>query len=581
MFQSKMALKYDILLKPVHENLLKDWGLTVSLFLEDFMDHLSKQKTNFSQAALIVQNSTAFYCKRVDVVYKSIQEFVTDICSNLKDDGEIPAGQKISEGKKKRKNVKSLEMDDLQLLDFVASDHTIDAKTNVLVFQGLPKQIVLCSSVKALRKAGTSVTVYQASNATLGCKDEFRIFGKTYADGTVNEDFNFDQEQLISPVDETIVNGDDGFADNSCGGFDDIAERGNDTIQNSNHEIPVDEVPPPEYTDQPSSEVPNFSTLAVSASIPVGAERCAPARPKIRKNFEWEPVPSDFKFPSKALKMGKSVYIPSVCLDEEMLMEMEQMDVKPKKSKRKDLKEAVDGVKIRWIDEAIRVGSVDLSEVYLLKEREKRKQLLAVKRLPQVPEAHDSSVGPLDDPEQDDFEAFQDDNEVLSAAPVNRIDDVLQEDDRREYADEALKAIEKFKENRRENANRQTDIAKRVAQWHETIMPKLAEAEARSHLDVHEYGTRILDMFPDDDPNLILPFYNIVKDEPANEICRYVLAMLMLANTYNVEIIKNDIPLVNTRGMYCDNIDLRLLTKVRHHEEMDEAFRVTSGECGS
>ena len=38
-----------------------------------------------------------------------------------------------------------------------------------------------------------------------------------------------------------------------------------------------------------------------------------------------------------------------------------------------------------------------------------------------------------------------------------------------------------------------TDLAKRVAKWHESIGPRLEDVEKRGNFDIHSYGTKILD----------------------------------------------------------------------------------------
>ncbi len=40
-----------------------------------------------------------------------------------------------------------------------------------------------------------------------------------------------------------------------------------------------------------------------------------------------------------------------------------------------------------------------------------------------------------------------------------------------------------------------SDLARKVAAWHEMIAPRLELVEQRSEFDIHAYGTRILDTF--------------------------------------------------------------------------------------
>ena len=40
-----------------------------------------------------------------------------------------------------------------------------------------------------------------------------------------------------------------------------------------------------------------------------------------------------------------------------------------------------------------------------------------------------------------------------------------------------------------------TDLAKRVAKWHDSIGPRLEEVEKRGNFDIHNYGSKILGSF--------------------------------------------------------------------------------------
>ncbi|XP_063242829.1 condensin-2 complex subunit H2-like [Bacillus rossius redtenbacheri] len=112
--------------------------------------------------------------------------------------------------------------------------------------------------------------------------------------------------------------------------------------------------------------------------------------------------------------------------------------------------------------------------------------------------------------------------------------------------------------------------AARVMAWHDSLRPLLVGAEGRSHVDIHEYGSRLLAAFPSG-PHTprTLSLQQALRAEPREDTCRYFLAALMLANTRNVEISKsNDSPLA------MDCVELTLLDRSRRHELMEE-------ECAS
>ncbi|QQP35899.1 Uncharacterized protein FKW44_020838 [Caligus rogercresseyi] len=108
-----------------------------------------------------------------------------------------------------------------------------------------------------------------------------------------------------------------------------------------------------------------------------------------------------------------------------------------------------------------------------------------------------------------------------------------------------------------------SELTKRVASWHEHIRPKLEAVEARGAFNIHSYGSKIIEAFPRDNRKSTVSFQTIVKGTDKEEVSRYFLSCLMLANTSNLEL--------ESGGM--NQLNLTLLTKVRHHEELLEAAR--------
>ena len=81
-----------------------------------------------------------------------------------------------------------------------------------------------------------------------------------------------------------------------------------------------------------------------------------------------------------------------------------------------------------------------------------------------------------------------------------------------------------------------TDLAKRVRIWHETLGPKLELVEQRGGFDIHEYGTKVLNKFPQDSRKTTIDFCDIGEGNTPEEVSRLFLSSLMLANSQNVEI---------------------------------------------
>ncbi|XP_057377871.1 condensin-2 complex subunit H2-like isoform X2 [Daphnia carinata] len=108
-----------------------------------------------------------------------------------------------------------------------------------------------------------------------------------------------------------------------------------------------------------------------------------------------------------------------------------------------------------------------------------------------------------------------------------------------------------------------TESTRRVQAWHEMIQPRLQEAESRRDFDIHLYGSRIIEEFGSKAAiGSQCSFTKIVRDQPKNEVARYFLATLQLANAYNVEIQLQD-------ALSLDGVELKLLSRERHHEHID------------
>jgi len=106
-----------------------------------------------------------------------------------------------------------------------------------------------------------------------------------------------------------------------------------------------------------------------------------------------------------------------------------------------------------------------------------------------------------------------------------------------------------------------TELARKVNSWHELIAPRLELVEERAAFDVNVYGSRILDSFASENRKVIKRFGDIVQGQPKEEVARFFLSSLMLANCHNVEIC--------SEGRLND-LKLRFLTNRRHHEELEE-----------
>ncbi|XP_025205007.1 condensin-2 complex subunit H2-like [Melanaphis sacchari] len=117
--------------------------------------------------------------------------------------------------------------------------------------------------------------------------------------------------------------------------------------------------------------------------------------------------------------------------------------------------------------------------------------------------------------------------------------------------------MQKHEQNQIEMMNEQLEMRQRVQEWHNNLRPILEEEEKRTEFDVHEYGTRILSCFEFIGEKKL--FRELVGGLDKEEVARYFLSLLMMVNTYNLDISNN---------ISENDISITLLKKERHHEEL-------------
>lgn len=108
------------------------------------------------------------------------------------------------------------------------------------------------------------------------------------------------------------------------------------------------------------------------------------------------------------------------------------------------------------------------------------------------------------------------------------------------------------------------------------VLPLLEEEEGFKEFDIHHYGNTMLQVFEDVGEEKTLPIVSLpppflppfllqmVSGCHQREVSRYMLSILMMANTYNVKVNYDD----NATQVVPMNVSL--LKKDRHHEVFDQ-----------
>lgn len=86
-----------------------------------------------------------------------------------------------------------------------------------------------------------------------------------------------------------------------------------------------------------------------------------------------------------------------------------------------------------------------------------------------------------------------------------------------------------------ENSDVQTELDRKVNEWHQLIRPKLIELEKKPIFRIHEYASQIIQKLQNKGHQKVT-FDNIIDGECSYEIAKYFLALLQLANSYKVDI---------------------------------------------
>lgn len=93
-----------------------------------------------------------------------------------------------------------------------------------------------------------------------------------------------------------------------------------------------------------------------------------------------------------------------------------------------------------------------------------------------------------------------------------------------------------------EDSDVKTEFDHKIIKWHQSMQLKFAEVEQRPIFCIQNYASQIMKKLNNKiqtNKNQNISFDDIVKDEQSYDVARYFLALLQLANTYNVDLKKN------------------------------------------
>jgi len=615
--------RFAELLKPI-KDLTTNWEVPLADLLSTYIDDLQhltitfdggETSVNFAEAALLLQGTANVYSKKVEFLWQMVLKTLEMLRSKKEEEEEAGTGDGDGQTQKGRKKNQVdmtrefglLEADLGKNLDVKNEDETLAERKNALNFIYItPRQLIEKEgSEQKSVKVNLFMGVQSGKFDILAAKEDFRINSQYVSvTGGLGEDLTVDNRYLSVSIDDhdnTVV-------------YEETAEP---PVPASPHNLLAvsEEVVP--FSPRPDNDVGEIADLS-DTSIRVAGQHndsqegvdCVaslpPPTPPACREVTPEPVfdpwapldPYEVHTTPKPLKKGKTIRLPP--------------SLRENQSKKTKVLPPIEQYLVQEMTNSLYNPSMlqnvppvfyDLAST----EIRRRRQLEKEERMNGLAKNPSAKREVLFEPDEEDngpnirgeqIERLTDNDDELGAQelydeePGNFSDDDLPNphlggdmgsfvmedfgpvhDHNKEgdsYEDLVAKRVAEFVQ-KSQDFLKSSELTLRVAKWHDMIGPRLDKVEQRKAFDVHAYGTHVLNSFNNtpgkNSENYPVDFVDIVSGKKAEEVARYFLSTLMLANTENVKIGTK----VGTDPMLgMDNVQLTLLSRTRHHEQLAE-----------
>ena len=524
---------------------------------------------NFAQAALLLQGTTSVYSKKIDFLWKLVEEML-EMLRNKKTREEGGEGEENAGGagssRGRRRNIdltrefEYLTMDIGKNIDMkteAEETETVKEKKDRLNFIYItPRQLVEKEGSEQKKvKVNLYTGVAKANWDTLAAKEDYRINSQyVMQTGCLGEDLNVDNLYLsINLVQEDTL-GEETRAEVSIN-----VRETSDVPEPDSGDMPEDQAPVDEEGEVPGHDVSVVSERAAGQNISrgEGGEMLAsppPAQSPVTSGpfmpepvqDNWQPLdpheqtgtprpmkpkPTRRLPPSLMNKLKNKREAPltpiSEYLNQQMNptarqfkklnanlppflleLELEQMERRKalQKEERRNKKEG-------------QKGGVGTVRRQIFDEDEEENDEVEQ----QEHEAED--FGPVGDGfENDDFDALLPDPHLggdVGALVVGEVEEPVScgaENDSLSYEELVARQVEEFAL-RSQEYMRSSELSKKVANWHEMIGPRLESLEKRKSFDVHAYGSKVINKCGDQQKTEV-PFKDVIRGEKKEEVCR-------------------------------------------------------------
>lgn len=576
--------KFAYLLNPIRD-LAKNWEIDIAAYLEKYLAELESvaitfndgtTTINFAQAALLIQGSTCVYSKKVEYLYNLVFQMLDLLSSKRKNQQQKNDVENDKEGN----TFLEMEENHFLSLDDIKEQKHLEMNENVNFINKRKSciQLLPClpTSLIPLEEGEKgNVILYNHKGEILGNKHDFRInLCDVHKSGTLLFHMCNNLETFDVPVpsakefqvEEQEKDGSDISLAEDC---NDVDIPSNPINVDMEEEINQNKV-----IVEDTNSVPKETPKSLRRSARV-QKLLSDAASKTKIDAWKKEDPHEDK-QRLIISKGKTI---------RMSKKLQQKKPKNKKKQKKSAHlppiaefcaKAYFSHVPKFPKNYLKIPEMIEVEYIYWNEMKTREKFWKIERKKQICEDKDIE---MEENEWDDIVEVERAESVCdNFEPLNDIPNLLELDaiEIAKSADENIKPeniqvvssyeilVQKYVENYLSNAAQYcqiTELARRVNEWEDKIQPKLQEEEKHEPFDIHVYGTRILDCYGDNNRKQTVSFSSMCKKKERWEICRYFLATLQLANNYNVHI---------NSGDKMDSIELTLLSRKRHHDNLNE-----------
>lgn len=580
---SDREARYIHLISPLRD-LARNMGIDIAHHLHQYLEELDKveitfdggqSSLNFAGAAMLIQNSTWVYSKKVDFLYALFQQLLDAMHSKTKLQQARQNQDNIMES-----NNRGDESEEFLLLDDVNSQ----GSQNLFVQEearGGSKSLLLHSTPTALIPLDSdergSTQLHDLKGEPIGNKNDFSM--NSYTASSVGV-LLYDKSMPLNPPPEHLRNvntsqphqssfdmtnghmpDDGGGGGGDCGGGC-LSDLDNDLDR-------VSQCMP----NEPNYQPPLKNKMILSESE------------KTRKVLEPLNPHQAMKRLEKLPRRGKTYHL----LKEEMLSGTEKL-LPINEYCNKEIFAHVSKFPRNYPKYILR----PCFETLYYKECKRRKAVKKELSLSKVKskirdavkddsdnESHCSDNVPGDDIFDDDDDDDNgggriDEAEMLPMQPnrlnvdldsqferTSRFDtssskDVAYEDLVRKYTEEVFMKVKQ--------ATHLTKTAQIVTRWEEKLSTVLEEEDSHRPYDIRAYCSKVLDKFGPMPSKQTIKFSQVVRGATKIDAARHFLATLQLVNNYNVELTS---PETDNKSVTND-FEITLLSRRQHFEDLDE-----------